>query len=98
MSDQHDLDPSIDVLSQFHTPNFTPYQVKHPSGLVGEHMGTHLSIYAPTEKGGPATNLVSRVLFSNVPKNRHAKTGWPSTMDAVEALDEASKKIPGLMP
>lgn len=97
MSDQHNLDPSQDLLSEFSTPGFTPYTVHHPSGLVGEHRGTHLSVYAPTEKGGPATNLVSRVLFKNAPKNVHAKTGWPSTMDAIEALDDTAKRLPGFI-
>lgn len=94
-SDVHNLDPSVDLLSQFSTPGFTPYQVKHPSGLVADHMGTHLSIYAPQERGGPATNLVARVAFPSPPKNLHSKHGWPTTMDAIDALDDTAKRLEG---
>ncbi len=92
-SDVHNLDPSVDLLSQFSTPGFTPYKVKHPSGLVADHMGTHLSIYAPREPGGVATNLVARVAFPNLPKNPHSKDGWPTTMDAIDALDDTAKRL-----
>lgn len=98
MSDTHNLDESVDLLHEFRTPGFTPYTVKHPSGLVGQHMGTHLSIFAPTEKGGPATSLVARVPFANIPSHLHATSGWPSTMDAIEALDDTAKRLPGFLP
>ena len=95
----HNLDPSVDLLHEFSTPGFKPYQVKHPSGLVGTHMGTHVSIYAPTEPGGPATNLVARVAFPRhrLPKNPASTTGWPDTIDAIDALDDTARRLPGLM-
>ena len=40
------LDPFEDLVSDIASPGFKPYTVKHPSGLVGIHRGTHLSVYS----------------------------------------------------
>ena len=59
---------------------FQPYRIKHPSGLVGVHHGTHLSIY------GRDSHPVASVVFS-------PRIGWPDTMDAIEALDDTSRLL-----
>lgn len=89
------LDPFDDLVSDLATPGFKPYTIKHPSGLVADHYGTHLSIRArgPHDSPGEASNLVSRVVFNRVPQDRSSSQGWPSAMDALDALDQAAKQL-----
>ena len=89
------LDPFEDLVSDISSPGFRSYQVNHPSGLVGVHRGTHLSVYARSHQDpeGEPTNLVARVLFDRIPRDRAGRQGWPSTMDAVEALDDTAKRL-----
>lgn len=86
------LDPFEDLVSDIASPGFKPYTVKHPSGLVGIHRGTHLSVYARDGRG-EHSNLVARVVFDRQPKTRASTKGWPSTMDALDALDDTAKRL-----
>lgn len=97
MSDDHprNLDPFEDLVAEIATPGFKPYTLRHPSGLVGVHRGTHLSVYArhPSDPQGEATNLVARVVFDNTPKDRASAGGWPDELDAIGALDDTARRL-----
>lgn len=89
-----------ETVAELTTPGHKPYTVNHPSGLVGQHMGTHLSVYAKSlrDPDSPPRRLVARVLFNKSPESRTSHTGWPDEMDAIEALDDVAKRLPGFLP